>query len=172
MSRTCIEAKRYEIAQINEGKNLHPRRLPVRKKMCYFFMSSSAVLIYFSLDIDFSERKEDIAQLLLRFPQTRTEQNNLKYRGHNYVILGSIQQKYWNRFSPLRFGANTNTDKYKVEDEAEQNNYKYCDHICVILGSRHETVDICWQVERRGQKTVSLQNGFGSYFRHPSLCTF
>ena len=82
MSRTCIEAKRYEIAQINEGKNLHPRRLPVRKKMCYFFMSSSAVLIYFSLDIDFSERKEDIAQLLLRFPQTRTGQNNLKYRGH------------------------------------------------------------------------------------------
>ena len=104
-------------------------------------MFSSAVLIYFSLDIDFSERKEDIAQLLLRFPQTSAEQNNLKYRGHNYVILGSIQQNYWNRFSPLRFGANTNIDKYKVEDEAEQNNFKYCGHICVILGSRHETID-------------------------------
>ena len=98
-------------------------------------MFSSAVLIYFSLDIDFSERKEDIAQLLLRFPQTRAEQNNLKYRGHNYVILGSTQQNYWNRFSPLRFGANTNIDKYKVEDEAEQNNFKYCGHICVFLGA-------------------------------------
>ena len=54
-----------------------------------------------------------------------------------------------------------NTDKYKVEDEAEQNNFKYCGHICEILGSRHETVDICWQVERRGQKTVSFQSGFG-----------
>ena len=73
---------RVKICTLAEGRNV------------LFFMSSSAVLIYFSLDIDFSERKEDIAQLLLRFPQTRTKQNNLKYRGHNYVILGSIQQNY------------------------------------------------------------------------------